>query len=84
MCHRARQSGWVDALHEYRQTQPQSADTAAALAVVEGLDRDTGYNLSNQITYAAPSPDRHLTGRRVFTPPRQDERTLAAAGGLLA
>ncbi|WP_347756813.1 hypothetical protein [Agrococcus sp. ProA11] len=52
--YRARQSGWVDALDAYRLAQPQSADAAAALAVVEGLERDTGYNLANQITYSAP------------------------------
>lgn len=55
--YRARQSGWTDALDAYRLAQPESADSAAALAVVEGLDRDTGYNLSNQITYASPIAD---------------------------
>lgn len=54
---RARQAGWNDALDSYRQVQPQNADAAAALAVVEGLDRDPGYNLSNQITYSAPSSE---------------------------
>jgi hypothetical protein len=53
--YRARHSGWVDALDAYKHVQPESADTASALAVVEGLSRDTGYNLSNQITYAEPS-----------------------------
>ena len=53
--YKARQSGWVGALDSYRQVQPDSADSAAALAVVEGLSRDTGYNLSNQITYSAPT-----------------------------
>lgn len=52
--YRARQSAWGEALNAYQQAQPGAADTAGALAVVESLERDTGYNLSNQITYAAP------------------------------
>lgn len=52
--YRARQEGWVDALDAYKAAQPDSFEVAGALAVVEGLDRDPGYNLSNQITYAAP------------------------------
>ena len=53
--YRARQPGWVDALDAYQAAQPSAADTAAALAGVEELDRDPGYNLSNQITYAEPA-----------------------------
>lgn len=51
----ARQSGWVDALDAYRTAQPDAADAATALAFVEGLDSDPGYNLANGITYADPA-----------------------------
>lgn len=53
--YRARQTGWIDALDAYKEIRPQSADSAAALAFVEGLASDTGYNLSNQITFSAPA-----------------------------
>lgn len=53
--YRARSSGWVDVLDAYRETHPDSADTAAALAVVEGLQSDSGYNLASGITYANPA-----------------------------
>lgn len=55
--YRARQSGWIDALDAYGQAQPGSADVAVALAFVEGLATDPGYNLSNGITYAAPTAE---------------------------
>lgn len=53
--YRARQSGWVDALDAYREAQPGSADTAAALAIVEGLSGDPAYNMANSITYSPPN-----------------------------
>ncbi|KXC06428.1 hypothetical protein [Microbacterium hominis] len=54
VAHIGRQKGWVEVTDAYRAAQPASAAAAAALAVVEGLDRDTGFNLANQITFAAP------------------------------
>lgn len=54
MGYRARQSGWVDVLDAYKVSQPQSADAASALAVVEGLSSDAGFNLANSITYSSP------------------------------
>lgn len=53
--YRARNSGWTDALDAYRVAQPTGAENATALAVVEGLTSDSGYNLSNQINYSAVS-----------------------------
>ena len=52
---RARHAGWANVNDAYREARPQAADSAVALAFVEGLDSDPGYNLANQITYAAPS-----------------------------
>ena len=52
--HRARQAGWVDTLDAYQEARPGSADSAVALAFVEGLATDPGYNLANGITYSAP------------------------------
>jgi len=53
--YRARQAGWLNALDAYQEARPQAADSAAALAFVEGLDSNTEYNLSNQISYSTPS-----------------------------
>lgn len=53
--YRARNSGWTDALDAYRVAQPTGAENATALAVVENLSTDSGYNLSNQINYSAVS-----------------------------
>lgn len=53
--HRARHAGWADVMDAYREAHPQAADSAVALAFVEGLDSDPGFNLANQITYSAPS-----------------------------
>ncbi|WP_353816288.1 hypothetical protein [Agromyces sp. SYSU T00266] len=53
--YRARNSGWIDALEAYRAVQPTGAENATALAVVENLSSDTGYNLANQINYAEVS-----------------------------
>ncbi|UNK71726.1 hypothetical protein [Microbacterium sp. H1-D42] len=53
--YRARQTGWINTLDAYKEARPESADSAAALAFVEGLDSDPGHNLANQITYSAPS-----------------------------
>ena len=53
--YRARNSGWTDALEVYREVQPTGAENATALAAVENLSTDVGYNLSNQISYAEVS-----------------------------
>lgn len=53
--YRARNSGWIDALDAYRVAQPETADTAAALAVVENLESEPGYRIANQMTYSEPS-----------------------------
>jgi hypothetical protein len=47
-----RQSGWINVLDAYKAARPDTADTAAALALVEGLDRDGGYNFSNSVAYS--------------------------------
>ena len=52
--YRARHAGWIDALDAYQEARPGSADSAVALAFVEGLTTDPGYNLANGITYSAP------------------------------
>ncbi|RII93288.1 hypothetical protein [Clavibacter californiensis] len=52
--YRARNSGWEKALDAYREAQPGSADSATALATVEGLDRDPSYNFSTSATYSMP------------------------------
>jgi hypothetical protein len=52
--YRARNSGWINALDAYREAQPDSADSASALARVEGLDRDMTYNFSTSATYSMP------------------------------
>lgn len=52
---RARHAGWANVNDAYREARPGAADSAVALAFVEGLDSDPGYNLANQITYSAPS-----------------------------
>lgn len=52
--YRARHAGWVNALDAYQQARPGAADSAVALAFVEGLATDPGQNLANQITYADP------------------------------
>ncbi|MGF6821886.1 hypothetical protein M2317_000772 [Microbacterium sp. ZKA21] len=52
--YRARHAGWVDALDAYKAARPEAADSAVALAFVEGLASDPGQNLANQIAYSAP------------------------------
>ena len=52
--YRARQSGWVDVLDAYKVSQPESADAAAALAVVENLSTDRNFSLSNSMAYSSP------------------------------
>lgn len=54
--YRARNSGWLDALDAYREAQPDSADSATALATVEGLEagKDLSYNFSTSATYSMP------------------------------
>jgi len=53
--YRARHAGWTNAMDAYKTARPEAADSAVALAFVEGLDSDPGYNLANQITYSAPA-----------------------------
>jgi len=53
--YRARNSGWTDALDAYREARPESADAATALATVEGLSTDGGYNLATSMAYTMPA-----------------------------
>lgn len=53
--YRARHAGWVNAMDAYKAARPEAADSAVALAFVEGLASDPGQNLANQITYSAPA-----------------------------
>ena len=46
--------GATDALDVYREAHPRTADSAPALAVLEALSPDPGYNLATGITYSAP------------------------------
>lgn len=39
----------------YKAARPEAADSAVALAFVEGLASDPGQNLANQITFSAPA-----------------------------
>lgn len=52
---RARNAGWQKVGEAYMAAFPETADSAAALATVEGLATDPGYNVSSQIAYAAPA-----------------------------
>jgi len=52
--YRARHAGWVNVMDAYQQARPGAADSAVALAFVEGLASDPGFNLGNQITYSDP------------------------------
>ncbi len=52
--YRARHAGWVEVLDAYTVARPEAADSAVALAFVEGVALDPGQNLANQITYSAP------------------------------
>jgi hypothetical protein len=52
---RARNDAWLEVSETWEAAYPETADSAAALAYVEGLASEPGYNLSNQITYAAPN-----------------------------
>lgn len=51
---RARNLGWENVADAYVAAHPDTADSAAALAHVEANTSGAAYNLSNQITYAAP------------------------------
>lgn len=52
--YRARHAGWTDAMDAYKAARPEAADSAVALAFVEGLATDPGQNLANQIAFASP------------------------------
>jgi hypothetical protein len=51
---RARNAVWLDVAEAYQAAHPDTADSAAALAYVEANTSGAAYNLSNQMTYAAP------------------------------
>lgn len=53
----ARGNVWLDVAEVYQAAYPDTADSAAALAYVEGTTSGAAYNLSNGITYAAPITD---------------------------
>lgn len=52
---RARNSVWLDVAEAYQAAHPDTADSAAALAYVEGTTSGGAFNLSNGISYSAPS-----------------------------
>ena len=52
---RARNNVWLDVAEAYQAAHPDTADSAQALAYIEANTSGGAYNLSNQITYAAPS-----------------------------
>lgn len=52
---RARNNVWLDVAEAYQAAHPDTADSAAALAYVEANTSGAAYNLSNQMTYAAPN-----------------------------
>jgi hypothetical protein len=53
----ARGNVWLDVAETYQAAYPDTADSAAALAYVEGTTSGAAYNLSNGITYSAPLTD---------------------------
>lgn len=52
---RARNLTWLDVSDVYQAAHPDTADSAAALSYVEANTSGVAYNLSNQMTYAAPN-----------------------------
>ena len=54
---KARNLAWLDVAEAYTAAHPDTADSAAALAYVEATTSGAAYNLSNQMTYAAPLTD---------------------------
>ncbi|MGW9629068.1 hypothetical protein ACWGST_00010 [Agromyces sp. NPDC055520] len=52
---RARNNVWLDVAEAYRAAHPDAADSAAALAYVEGVTSGPAFNISNQMTFAAPN-----------------------------
>lgn len=52
---RARNLAWEDVAEAYTAAHPAAADSAAALSWVEANTSGGAYNLSNGITYAAPT-----------------------------
>ena len=52
---RARNFAWLNVAEAYQAAHPDTADSAAALAYVEATTSGGAYNLSNQMTYAAPN-----------------------------
>lgn len=52
---RARNNVWGDVAEAYTAAHPDTADSAEALAFVEANTSGVAYNLSNQVTYAAPN-----------------------------
>jgi hypothetical protein len=52
---RARNYTWLDVAETYQAAHPDTADSAQALSYVEANTSGGAFNLSNQITYAAPA-----------------------------
>jgi hypothetical protein len=52
--YRARGQAWISVLDAYQQGRPDAAETAGALAFVEGMEREAAYNLTNSIAYSMP------------------------------
>lgn len=52
---RARNYGWEDVADAYMAAHPDTADSAAALSWVEDNTSGGAYNLSNSITFSAPT-----------------------------
>lgn len=52
---RARNAAWLGVAEAYQAAHPSTADSAQALAIVEANTSGAAYNLSNGITYSAPS-----------------------------
>jgi hypothetical protein len=52
---RARSFAWLDVAGAYQAAFPSTADSAEALAYIEGLSGDMAFNVSNSMTYSAPT-----------------------------
>lgn len=52
---RARSTGMVDVAEAYQAANPSTADSAEALAYIEGLSGDMAFNVSNSMTYSPPT-----------------------------
>jgi hypothetical protein len=52
---RARNTGMVGVAEAYKAAFPETAESAGALAFIEGVSQDIAYNVANSITYSAPT-----------------------------